>query len=206
MKNSVFLVIEGSHGSGKTTLARSLRKRLEMEGYSVSQSKEPFSLEIKHLIKTYSRVSKMNPYVLQYLLLADRAVHNEFIKKEFENYDVVISVRYTLSNYVYQRISGIPIDEIKKLNSHFMNPDIWILLKSNFLKRSKRMRKESKIRQQHYFLIQENLLLEQKYYSELFNQLRSKPFVRIINSEKSKMEVANEAFNFIEKKLEKIRK
>lgn len=201
----IFLVIDGGHGTGKTTLATTLKRKLEAKGYSVSLSKEPFSREIIPLISKFSRVSQIDPYVLQYLILADRSLHNEFIRNNLKTHDFVISVRYISSNLVYQRISGIPIKKIIYLNSDFLQPDILIMLKSDLSRRDKRMRKDSKVRQEHYFLLKSKLLLEQKYYSKLCDMLKRKRSVCIIDAEKSRTEVAIAAHNFIQKHLKKIR-
>lgn len=207
MKNKgLFLVIEGGHGTGKTTLARELKGILEHQGFSVSLSREPYSHEIISLIRKYSKINNFDPYVLQFLILADRAIHNEFIVNTLRKYDFVISVRHIPSNLVYQRISGISLNKIKTLNSRFLQPDFLIMLKINFSERCKRIQLKSKVRRQHYFLTKEKLLLEQRYYSELCNLFKTKQSTCIIDTEKSKMKVANIAYDFIEKHLEKIRK
>ncbi len=205
MKNKgIFLVIEGAHGTGKTTLARELKSSLERQGFSVSMSREPYSLGIISIIRKYAKISHFNPYILQFLILADRAIHNEFIKSVLKKFDFVISVRYIQSNLVYQRISGIPLKEIRVMNSRFLQPDFLIILKTDLSQRYKRIPLKSTVRRQHYFLTKEKLPLEQRYYSELCNSLKTKQSACIIDTEKSIIEVANIAHDFIQKQLKKI--
>lgn len=195
MKNGKFVVIEGGHGTGKTTLARNLKKRLEEKGFSTSLSKEPYSKEISKLISKFSE--KLEPIPLHFLLLADRAIHVKFIKQQQKEKDFTFSVRYVPSSLVYQRISGINKKTILQHNAGFPKPEKMILLHCDIKIRRDRIRKDSDTRKKHYFLKNKKLQLEQKYYSELCKEMKKNKHEKIIDVSQPMSLVSSEAFKFL---------
>lgn len=191
MKQGKFLVIEGAHGTGKTTLALALKKNLERKGCSVSLSKEPFS---KDMIKTIRKYSKgLEPHVLNHLVLADRFLHVKFLEKALNANDLVISVRYTPSSFVYQRISGIPLSIIETLNKHFMKFDKLVMLHSTYQKRIKRIKQRPK----SFFMDKKNLTLEQRYYSAICKKMKNNRNALVIDSTQSKSKVLENVLRFL---------
>ena len=198
-KSGLFLVIEGAHGSGKTLLARRLKKKLEDSGLSVWKSKEPYSSDLSRIITKFSKSKYTNPLALQHLILADRAIHINQISKKLEQYDIVISVRYILSNIVYQSMQKIPEKKIIQLNSNFPNPDMMLILTRNIKKRYVQMRKDSKSRKQSFFLTNNAIELEEKHYHKLSLKLKKKKTIKIIDADKPKNQFVDDAYGFVVK-------
>ncbi len=114
-----FLVFEGGHASGKTTLAKKLSLSLTERGKKVVLTKEPFNNDIRKFVEEISKEDdrvKGNLAIL-YLLSADRYFHLDFIQEQLELNDFVISDRYVLSSLVYQQMHGIPLSKIEEANS-----------------------------------------------------------------------------------------
>lgn len=97
-----FFVIEGIDGSGKTTQCNSVTERLGRNGFDVICTKEPTDGEIGKLIRrVLSAEVKVPPAAIQYLLAADRAVHQEEIISYLSKKTSVSSDRYFWSAIAY---------------------------------------------------------------------------------------------------------
>jgi dTMP kinase len=93
-----FVVIEGIDGSGKTTQAHIVAKKLPGAVYT----KEPTSGPIGKFIREgISGEGSLPPVALQHLLSADRAVHEEEVKELLNEGKLVISDRYLWSSVAY---------------------------------------------------------------------------------------------------------
>lgn len=92
-----FIVIEGIDGSGKTTQVRLVAEKL-----GASVTKEPTTGPIGQFIRQrLSGALDLPPVALQHLLSADRAVHEEEIKKLLKEGKTVVSDRYLWSSVAY---------------------------------------------------------------------------------------------------------
>lgn len=98
----LFVVLEGIDGSGKTTQCSAVAERLQKEGMDAVCTKEPTDGEIGSLIrKVLSQEVKVPASSIQYLIAADRAVHQEEVLSLLEKGKLVISDRYFWSAVAY---------------------------------------------------------------------------------------------------------
>jgi len=112
MTNNLFIAIEGTDGSGKSTQAKLLADRLTAEGHKVHLTFEPTKGHIGSLLRSIlTGEKKADQAAIAGLFLADRLDHllNEndgLVKKLSEGY-TVITDRYYFSSYAYH---GVYVD------------------------------------------------------------------------------------------------
>ncbi len=127
----LFIVLEGIDGSGKTTLARSLKSQLEsVRGCEVRLTAEPTKGPVGSLLRE-ERID--SPRAEAMLFIADRACHTEEMRALVEKGIPVICDRYYASTLAYQSAStsGPVLDYrlLEEMNDAVtMEPDITILL------------------------------------------------------------------------------
>ena len=127
----LFIVLEGIDGSGKTTLARSLKSQLEsVSGWEVRLTAEPTKGPVGSLLRE-ERID--SPRAEAMLFIADRACHTEEMRALVEKGITVICDRYYASTLAYQSAStsGPVLDYrlLEEMNDAVtMEPDITILL------------------------------------------------------------------------------
>ena len=129
-QKGVFIVLEGIDGSGKTTLARSLKDRLEAKGFRTQLTAEPTSGTIGSLLRS-EKVD--DPKAETLLFIADRSCHTSEISKLLDDGISVISDRYYASTLAYQSaaLEGPSFDYplLEEMNRAVIRkPDITILL------------------------------------------------------------------------------
>jgi len=174
LKNYNFILFEGAHGSGKTTQAKLLKEYLEKYGITINLTKEPYLDELKELIDKYSFIdNEISSYLLLYLHSADRLAHIEYIKKNLDNGNIIISDRYLLSSCVYQQIQGIPLELIEKINFCCIEPDITFVLDVPLLDRKKRLINNNRLRKTLFFK-EDALDIEGNLYTKIFNRYSNK--------------------------------
>lgn len=107
-KEGVFIVIEGTDGSGKSTQFELLTKRLEGAGYDIATFKfprydHPSSYFVKQYLNgTYGDVDHVGPYTASLFYALDRYAAADEIKSALNQGKVVIVDRYTGSNMAHQ--------------------------------------------------------------------------------------------------------
>lgn len=107
-KEGVFIVIEGTDGSGKSTQFELLTKRLENAGYDVAtfkfpQYSEPSSYFVKQYLNgAYGSVDQVGPYTASLFYALDRYAAAEQIRAALAQGKVVVVDRYTGSNMAHQ--------------------------------------------------------------------------------------------------------
>ncbi len=117
---SLFITFEGIDGSGKTTQARALQKRLAKLGHSVLLTQEPggtsLGKRLRHLLKGGSPLS---PQAELFLFAAARAEHVSLvIEPALDRGVIVICDRFTDSTIVYQGHGrGLSMELIQQANS-----------------------------------------------------------------------------------------
>ena len=127
-----FIVIEGLDGSGNTTQASLLVKRLKKFGIKTHLTKEPTDSLIGGLIRSRLKGDwSCTPDCLQLLFSADRAYHLEkdivpLLKKGI----FVVSDRYFLSTLAYGALA-LDVDWLKCLNEQFLLPDAMFLIRAS---------------------------------------------------------------------------
>lgn len=122
MKKGIFISLEGIEGTGKTTQARLLSKRLVEKGYEVILTQEPGGTVIGNRIREILlHVDHREMSYMTELLLynADRAQHlSERIIPALNEGKVVITDRFTDSTVAYQGYGrGIDIHLIMSINN-----------------------------------------------------------------------------------------
>lgn len=126
-----FIVVEGLDGAGTTTLANTLRARLEQNGVSVLLTREPSDLAVGRLIREALTDSVgVSDGVLPFLFAADRKDHLERqIEPELSSGNWVISDRYLASSLAYQSLA-VPFESVAALNSSFRKPDLTLFVEA----------------------------------------------------------------------------
>jgi len=196
------IAIEGIDGSGKTTQAKELVKRLNKAGYNASYSKEPTNDVIGQFIreKILSGEYALNPLALQYLFNADRAMHMEKIEKLLEKGMIIVmdrcfwsSVAYAMSdmegphNWYYTAFS------ILSFYHQFIVPDTTFFLHISSDEALKRIQQSEK----HKEIYDNEKALEatEKNYQLLIQEF-PKEFT-MINAERKIEEVTNDLYEKI---------
>jgi dTMP kinase len=107
-KEGVFIVIEGSDGSGKGTQFKLLAERLRAVGYDIEifdfpRYEEPSSHFVrKYLNGEYGNASNISPYTASLFFALDRYEAAPKIRKAMEQGKIVLSCRYVGSNMAHQ--------------------------------------------------------------------------------------------------------
>ena len=130
----MFVTLEGLDGSGKTTQARRLRKRLEAGGTEVVLTREPGGTELGEEIRgLVLHGGDVAPWAEAALYAASRAQHVEqVIRPALTRGVTVICDRYVDSSVAYQGIArGLGLERVLDLNLAVVDglmPDRTILL------------------------------------------------------------------------------
>lgn len=152
LKDGAFIVVEGPEGTGKTTQFNLLKQALEEKGLKVVARKSPggtpLGEEIRQLLLSRFDVP-IPPIAELFLFLADRnTVVEQVIKTAIREGAVYIGDRFDLSTMAYQ-IGGRGLPEKSSLEANKLakagcNPDLYILLMSDFETAQKRSQKSGK--------------------------------------------------------------
>ena len=129
-KRGVFICIEGLDGSGKTTQAGLLTKRL-CKSHNAVYTSEPSHGKTGTFIRECCLYGEERlPTEAEALLFAaDRIEHVENeIKPALEEGKLVICDRYVYSSLAYQGSAGLSLDWIKTINARALQPDFGIFI------------------------------------------------------------------------------
>lgn len=129
-KRGVFICIEGLDGSGKTTQAGLLTKRL-YKNYNSIYTAEPSHGKIGTFIRESCLYEeKRLPVTIEALLFAaDRIEHvQNIVIPALDAGKVVICDRYIYSSLAYQGSAGLSLDWIENINAHALRPDFGIFI------------------------------------------------------------------------------
>ena len=129
----MFIAIDGIDGTGKTTQAAKLVKRMNGEGLKAELTKEPTDGPIGSIIRSMLSSSAERPSLLslQLLFTADRNEHVIAYKGVMESKDVIlVSDRYYFSTVAYGSAAGISAEYLKLINSIFPKPDLSIIFEA----------------------------------------------------------------------------
>lgn len=109
MKKGIFIVIDGTDGSGKATQTKLLADRLKKSGYKVKtidfpQYENNFFGKIvgRYLSGEFGTSSEVSPYLASILYAGDRFEEKEKIEKWLRGGYIVIADRYASSNQIHQ--------------------------------------------------------------------------------------------------------
>ncbi len=136
MAKGIFITMEGTDGSGKTTQIELLKAELEKSGYSVLITREPGGNRISEAIREIilnKDYMEMAPATECLLYASARAqLVNEVIGPMLDKGGAVISDRFVDSSLVYQGIArGLGVDEVFEINRFAIReymPDATFLL------------------------------------------------------------------------------
>ena len=135
MKRGMFITVEGTDGSGKTTQINLMKSYLEGKGYDVIVTREPGGTSIGEKIRSIildPENKEMNEVTEVLLCASARAqIITELIKPAIDDRKIIICDRFIDSSYAYQGYGrGIELDLITKINNVAicgMMPDITFL-------------------------------------------------------------------------------
>ena len=134
-KDSLFIVIEGLDGSGKSSASEALKQRLDQKlPNKTKRTYEPNNPMcggefIRDILE--KRIKQFDPYVLSLAYAANRLDHNSrLIQPWLEKGDkhIVICDRYYLSSLVYNSSATFSFDQVMLLNKAARKPDIIFFL------------------------------------------------------------------------------
>ncbi|MDO8616989.1 MAG: dTMP kinase [Dehalococcoidia bacterium] len=136
----VFITLEGGDGSGKSTQARALAKRLRRGGYAVVLTGEPAGTGLGRTVKSLlewlgspAAAAAINPRTEMLIFEARRAQHvEEVIRPALERGDVVLCDRFTDSTLAYQGygrgLDPADIESCNRIATGGLRPDLTLLL------------------------------------------------------------------------------
>ncbi len=122
LRNGLFLVVEGSDGSGKTTQYKLLSQRLKSAGYRVKEIKFPrynedaSYFERQYLAGSYGTAVELGPYTPSLFYALDRFDASKEINKWLEAGYVVLADRFMTANKAHQ---GQKIDDKQTRESYY---------------------------------------------------------------------------------------
>lgn len=135
-KRGLLISIEGTDGTGKTSVIEAVSDYFKARGSKVMTSREPGGVRISEEIRRIllsKEFGEMDPRTEALLFAAARRQHLvEKVAPSLEAGDVVILDRYVDSSLAYQgHARGIGITEVKELNAFAIEglwPDLTLLL------------------------------------------------------------------------------
>ncbi len=128
-----FVTFEGIDGSGKTSVAAAVARRMRQEGFDVVLTTEPTRTWLGDAVKR-SYTEDVSPFTEAFLFMADRATHTKQIRRWIAEGKLVISDRYCDSTYAYQaarlkKLRKGALEWLKDLSRPFIiEPDLTLLL------------------------------------------------------------------------------
>lgn len=193
-KRGFFIALEGIDGSGKSTQAGKLARKLAELGHAVHKTFEPTEGLIGQVIHRILKEDlAISAEALSLLFVADRLEHAKEIKNALDAGKVVISDRYLLSTLAYQGAQGVDTGFLRKLHENLPRPDLTVLLDiepGRSLGRTKADEKFEKL---------EMLAKVRQKYLELAREDKS---ILLLNAEKPPKEVHQAVLNEVLRKLE----
>jgi len=224
VKRSIFIVIEGTDGSGKTVQFKRLLKRIKRQGFKCKvldfpQYGRPSAYFIENYLKgKYGQWQQVNPYQASLFYALDRFEISSQIKKWLAQGKIVLSNRYVASNLGHQ---GAKIKNKKNRKNFFFwinnleykilqipKPDLNIFLHLPAAIAYELIKKREKggIKKRDIHENLDHLRKAEKVYLEVV-KLFSKDFITIECSQKKKIisreKIEEKIWGIVRKKLEK---
>lgn len=215
IKNGLFIALEGGEGSGKTTLAKSLKEHYESLGYEVMLTREPGGTEMGEKIREYVLNNELDSYTELLLFSAARRcnVLNNIVPA-LDDGKIIICDRYITSTMVYQALLGTCttylVSKISDMvvtpldRGHSIYPNIEFLLDVNAetgIKRTKNRDDNNKFDARS---IEYHKKINKAYLSAISKSWSDKKYV--INANNKKDEVKSNVINLIDEYINKYKK
>jgi dTMP kinase len=134
-ERGVFIVLEGGEGSGKSTQAAILARRLRADGRDVVETFEPGATARGALLRSVllHDETDLDPHAELLLMAADRAQHvSELIAPALARGAVVVCDRFSPSSLVYQgvarRLGVDEVDGVVAFAAQGVRPDVVVVL------------------------------------------------------------------------------
>ena len=135
MKRGKLIVFEGIDGSGKSTHADLLRRRLEADGEKVYLTAEPSEGEAGRLLRRcLTKEADLPEEAIAGLFMTDRIDHIKNpvfgLLSHLEKGEIILCDRYYFSSFAYNSIYA-PMDWVMEINSvarQLLRPDLTIFL------------------------------------------------------------------------------
>jgi len=139
MKNSIFIVVDGIDGSGKSEIIKMLHNYLfsKHKKHRILTTREPtngsYGKQIRDMLKNEKK-PESNSKKLMDLFIKDRKQHlkntiEPFLKKSnAHELNIVLCDRYYYSTIAFQGAQGLNIRELIGKNKKFRKPDIAFIL------------------------------------------------------------------------------
>ncbi|EDP95981.1 dTMP kinase [Kordia algicida OT-1] len=206
MKKNIFIAIEGIDGSGKSTQAKNIAKRLEAEGHKVYLTFEPTDMRIGKMIRSIlGGQEKADEKVIAALFVADRLDHilhetNGILKKLAEGY-TVITDRYYFSSYAYH---GAHMDmdwviQSNKMAADILKPTVNIFVDVSPEVAMKRINANRETVEIYETL--DNLKAVQSQYLQAFKKLQHEENIVKVNGDETPENVTEALWNIIQQEL-----
>jgi dTMP kinase len=123
----LFVSVDGPNGVGKSTLIEAIAHNITQNGFHVHLTKEVTKTTLGKFIKDFHKEYRGKTLAL--LLAADRQNHIEQdILPALKSHDIVITDRYLDSSLVFQRLDGVELSFLWKINSEFLKPNLSIVV------------------------------------------------------------------------------
>jgi dTMP kinase len=194
-KKGIFICIEGLDGSGKTTQAKLLAKKLR-KSYNAVYTAEPSRGKIGTYIRERCLYGKkrLSSAVEALLFAADRIEHVENeVLPALNAGKLVISDRYLYSSLAYQGAAGLSLEWIEKINEHALKPDLAIFIDVDPKTAMRRLKLKKSV--------MENMKTQQKVRDVYLKFVAKGELVRL-DGDRTKGEVAEALSNMVLKFLE----
>ncbi len=191
-----FICIEGLDGSGKTTQARLLVKRLKRH-HNTIYTAEPSNGTIGKLIRRrYLHDDERASRIVEALLFAaDRSEHVErTVLPALKKGKIVVSDRYVYSSLAYQGAEGLDPKWIRKINKHTLHPDMAIYIDVRPETALQRLRSKRSVMEK---------LETQRRVREIYLELVERDGLVKIDGSRSKKEISEDIIDTISSSLAK---
>jgi dTMP kinase len=126
---SMFVVIEGPNGVGKTSVARHLARRLQHSGVTTKLLSQPSRAPIGLMAR--EREGGLVGWPLATLVVADRYLQlQEEVEPALREGTTVILDRYVASTLALQRLDGLDAQILWEMNASVLRPDLTVVLRA----------------------------------------------------------------------------
>ena len=193
-RRGLLIVLEGIDGSGKTTQARSLLRRLRRRGFEASFFREPtrgrWGREVK---RQAARADSLTPEEELALFVRDRRENVAGnLEPALRAGRIVVLDRYYFSTMAYQGAKGIDVGRIRRINEAFaVKPDLVVVLDVDAkagLARIRGRKRRDKLFEREGYLVR---------VREIFRGLRGPRFVHV-DGRGDKRAIGREIWSFVE--------